>query len=363
MNHIKSINEKLYHDIDDLNLDNRKYTPDENLFNTIKGRLLTGFEISWSPIMYKRKRYEKIVFSITIKPYRNIINHFYIDIHPLDDEYFDIEYLDTRDKSYGKTIFNSVFYRCDGVEGLIEFLVDEEIIKPDMKNIKLFEAFKKEDYTKAFNHIKSLLNSETNKEDIIKYIDAFNGDVAKEINNLRLIIERTQREFNTRYTHYHFYNRSTKTSRKRTDGSDHAGSWKAGDTVKRDSYNMSRYYIFPKTTDVSFSNRNRDKHDQETARKFLELQKNQYQQIIGRISHLNITRIKFFCDRFFEIMDWVVETGPDKLIIKNSQDSDDEVKKTQLEELNEFDMENEYDEINKISKRVGVEIQNLINTL
>jgi hypothetical protein len=38
-----------------------------------------------------------------------------------------------------------------------------------MKIIKLFEAFKKEDYTKAFNHIKSLLDKDTSKEDIIKY--------------------------------------------------------------------------------------------------------------------------------------------------------------------------------------------------
>ena len=53
--------------------------------------------------------------------------------------------------------------------------------------------------------------------DIIKYIDAFTGDVAKELDSLRLIIERTQREFNTTYLHYHFYNRGTKTSRKRTN--------------------------------------------------------------------------------------------------------------------------------------------------
>lgn len=50
-----------------------------------------------------------------------------------------------------------------------------------MKIIKLFEAFKKEDYSKAFNHIKSLLNNDTPKEDIIKYIDAFTGDVASEV--------------------------------------------------------------------------------------------------------------------------------------------------------------------------------------
>jgi hypothetical protein len=134
-----------------------------------------------------------------------------------------------------------------------------------MKVIKLFEAFKKEDYTKAFNHIKSLLNSDNSKEDIIKYIDAFTGDVAKELDNLRLIIERTQREFNTTYLHYHFYNRGTKTSRKRTDGSDYNGSWKAGDMVTRDTYNSVRYYMFPERHDVRYEYQ---RTDQSTARSF-----------------------------------------------------------------------------------------------
>ena len=65
-----------------------------------------------------------------------------------------------------------------------------------MKIIKLFEAFSQEQYKKAFSHIKSLLDKDTPKEDIVKFIDAFTGDVAKDLDNLRLIIERTQREFN-----------------------------------------------------------------------------------------------------------------------------------------------------------------------
>ena len=228
-----------------------------------------------------------------------------------------------------------------------------------MKNIKLFEAFSQEQYKKAFNHIKSLLNSETSKEDIIKYIDAFTGDVAKELDNLRLIIERTQREFNTRYLQYHFYNRKTKTMKKRTDGSDYNGSWKAGDVVSRDTFDTARYYMFPERHDVRYEHQ---RSDQSTARSFLESQKNQYNITIEKLSHLNITRIKFFCDRFFEIMDWVIETGPVKYEISRSGSSDEQ-KKAQFEELNDFDMDNEYEEINKITNRVKVEIQNLLNTL
>ena len=229
-----------------------------------------------------------------------------------------------------------------------------------MKIIKLFEAFKKEDYSKAFNHIKSLLNNDSPKEDIIKYIDAFTGDVAKDLDSLRLIIERTQREFNTYYLHYHFYNRKTKTMRKRTAGSDYTGSWNAGDTVTRDTFDSVRYYMFQeRDTSTRYAHQRRD---QSTARSFLEGQKGMYQSLIEKLSHLNITRVKFFCDRFFEIMDWIIETGPVKYEISRSNASDEQ-KKTQFEELNDFDMDNEYEEINKITNRVKGEIQILINRI
>jgi hypothetical protein len=228
-----------------------------------------------------------------------------------------------------------------------------------MKIIKLFEAFSQEQYKKAFSHIKSLLDKDTPKEDIVKFIDAFTGDVAKDLDNLRLIIERTQREFNSRYLHYHFFNRGIKTSRKRTDGSDYNGSWKAGDMVTRATYNSVRYYMFPERHDVRYEHQ---RSDQSTARSFLESQKNQYNILIEKLSHLNITRVRFFCDRFFEIFDWVVETGPTKHEISKSVASDEE-KRIQFEELNDFDMDNEYEEVGKIVNRVKAEIQNLISSI
>jgi hypothetical protein len=78
-----------------------------------------------------------------------------------------------------------------------------------MRLIKLFESFKREDYERAFNHIKSLLDKDSSKEDIIRYIDNFNGDVAKELDNIRLIIDRTAREFNSHFTDTIYYNRKT----------------------------------------------------------------------------------------------------------------------------------------------------------
>jgi len=54
---------------------------------------------------------------------------FYFDIFQLEDEYFDVEYLDARDEGYQKTMFNSHYFRCDGVDGLLKLLQDENIIK------------------------------------------------------------------------------------------------------------------------------------------------------------------------------------------------------------------------------------------
>jgi hypothetical protein len=163
-----------------------------------------------------------------------------------------------------------------------------------MKIIKLFEAFKKEDYSKAFNHITSLLNNDTPKK-----------------------------------------------------------------TSLRDTFDSVRYYMFPERHDVRYEHQRRD---QSTARSFIESQKNQYNITIEKLSHLNITRIKFFCDRFFEIMDWIVETGPIKYEIDRGESSDEQ-KRVQFEELNDFDMDNEYEEINKITNRVKGEIQILLNIL
>jgi hypothetical protein len=226
--------------------------------------------------------------------------------------------------------------------------------------IKLFEAFSQEQYKKAFSHIKSLLDKDAPKADIVKFIDSFTGDVAKDLDNLRLIIERTQREFNNGYLHYHFYNRKTKTSKKRTDGSDYQGSWKAGDVVSRDTFDTARYYMFPERD--SQTRYAHQKRDQQTAREFLESQKNQYNILIEKLSHLNITRVRFFCDRFFEIFDWIIETGPTKYEISRSNISD-ERKRVAFEELNDFDMDNEYEEVGKIVNRVKAEIQNLISTI
>jgi hypothetical protein len=119
--------ESLYHEISEINPDEKEFVGiDQSVVNKIESRLLSGF-------ILEKKYYNFFRNSILIGYSYYVINlpdsDFYFDIFQLDDEYFDVEYLDARDKSYNITMFNSHYYRCDGVEGLLQFLQDENIIE------------------------------------------------------------------------------------------------------------------------------------------------------------------------------------------------------------------------------------------
>jgi hypothetical protein len=128
-------NDPLYYEINDLNPDEKEMVSvDKSVVSTIQSRLLPGFEIERKKyVHYNKKVTEYYVITLTgsgktMYAHQNP-SDFYFDIFQLDDEYFDVEYLDARDKSYGRTMFNSHYYRCDGVEGLLQFLQDERIIE------------------------------------------------------------------------------------------------------------------------------------------------------------------------------------------------------------------------------------------
>jgi hypothetical protein len=226
-----------------------------------------------------------------------------------------------------------------------------------MKHLRLFEAFTQEQYNKAFTHIKSMLTSDAPKEDILKYVNSFTGTSTKQLNELRLTIQRVQRELNSRYSHILSYNKKVKTSRKRKDGSDWSGSRKAGDSVNRETFDYVRYYAF------SSKKGNRTQSSQDLLRSIVDHNKNLYQQIIPQLNDEEIELIKWLCDRFFEIVDWIVETGPQKWEIMHGGDWYDrtpEEKKAGIEDLNDFDFENECEEINSLSKKITTRINNLI---
>jgi len=119
-----SSGESLYHEISDINPDEKEMVSvDKSVASTIQSRLLPGFEIEKKITKPRDNDY----YIINLPDSAGL--DFYFDIFQLDDEYFDVEYLDARDKSYGRTMFNSHYYRCDGVEGLLQFLQDENIIE------------------------------------------------------------------------------------------------------------------------------------------------------------------------------------------------------------------------------------------
>jgi len=126
-----SNSESLYYEINEINPDEKEFVGlDQSVVNKIESRLLPGFILEKKDYSFWRNDERD---SILIEYSYYVINlpdsDFFFDIFQLDDEYFDVEYLDARDKSYGRTMFNSHYYRCDGVEGLLQFLQDESIIE------------------------------------------------------------------------------------------------------------------------------------------------------------------------------------------------------------------------------------------
>ena len=218
-----------------------------------------------------------------------------------------------------------------------------------MEHIKLYEAFSEEFYKKAMNNIKDLVSKDTPKEDILKYISIFSGDNAESLDNIRLIIERTAREFN-RYIRYVRYrevigHKTMKRAGKSIESSGRTRHWKKGDTIPNEKYSIAKYYIFNSENHLSG---------------FLERQKSEYDKLISSIN-METTRIKFFCDRFFEILKWCSETGYQKYQIWSSSDRNQI--KTQIEELNDFDMENEVEEIKKLTEYIKRDIMQLLGTI
>ena len=149
MKHIKlfeNFDSPLYWQVGRINQDERKGEElEERYFSDIKSRLKEGFSIGreygWCRISKTRYVHAIRISYLVCKPgckacvglgdYHSPQTDFYVDIFQLDDEYFDLEYLDAINPDYQKYRFRGLieYYRCDGIDGLIKFLEDEKIIK------------------------------------------------------------------------------------------------------------------------------------------------------------------------------------------------------------------------------------------
>jgi hypothetical protein len=115
----ENFGKKLYSDIEGIDF-SEKIELEQRYIDLIQKHLNEGFyvekmdTVGWCRISYKGL------------PGRH--NDFYCDIFQMEDYNFNLEILNTLDENYGKTIFNSYYYRCDDIDGLFQFLKDENII-------------------------------------------------------------------------------------------------------------------------------------------------------------------------------------------------------------------------------------------
>ena len=223
--------------------------------------------------------------------------------------------------------------------------------------ILLFEASTTSQYKKAFKHIKSLIQSDTDKDKILHYINNIESDDVDNLNKLRIIIQRVAKTLLERYSHYHSYNAKDVTTRKRKDGSDigNGTQWKAGDLVTRKKYDSIKYIAI---------------HEDhiEYAKIFVKNNKDQYLYLINLIDKEKIKSIKFLCDYFFEVVEWSLEHAVEKHELMHPtfvytddhyRDTPEQIK-TKLENINDMDFDNEVIEISKLNKKITKQIEKSI---
>lgn len=215
-----------------------------------------------------------------------------------------------------------------------------------MKHLKIYEAFSTEDYQKALAHIKTLVSSNKSKEEILQYLNTLSIDVAKDLDELRKIIDRIYKFYMNRQIGFPFEKGPGKLIRKRkagvgyTSGFSDYKEWKAGDVIHQRDIGYVRFII----------NSTQDKLRE--SQNFLENQKTQTQKLLEKIPNttINIQRIKFIFDRIFEILDFCISTNEERIRINNSAISN-ELKFKQFDILNrDIDFENEVEELNKCYK-------------
>lgn len=216
--------------------------------------------------------------------------------------------------------------------------------------ILLFEAFTEEKYKKVFQHVKQLVLSGTDRDEILKYIDSVESNNIDSLNKIRLIIQRIIREM-MNYTYPMIIDRQTiKPVKKRDSGYGYSHgqhiSWNAGDIVSLDRDKFLKIIAFDKKYLIGLYS-------------FLERNKEECEKIINEMDQDSIKTIKFLCDRFFEVLEWSIEHGPEKHeIIKGFENW--QIKKSKIENINDMDFDNECDELSKVSNLITKQINKLI---
>lgn len=217
--------------------------------------------------------------------------------------------------------------------------------------IKLFEAFSVDDYQKAISKVKTMLVNNKPNDEILSYINTLSVDSAKSLNKLRILSDRIVSN-HLRYLRSISYIKSSKTIKKRKDGSDwRVGHWKAGDVVTIPIYDYKKYYMV-------------DERYISSAYSFLQDCEKEYTTIISDVSDsIDTKSIQYLFGRLFEIMKWIIDNSGERILIRTNHDYDDVKKISKLEEFNKLDMENEVDELSRLNRVIKRQVSRSINSI
>lgn len=209
-----------------------------------------------------------------------------------------------------------------------------------MKHIKLFEAYSADEYQKVLLKVKTLIQKDKSKDEILSFINKYASDDIKKLDGIRLIIDRINKNYTPKYL---FYNRREVTKGKRNPKTEV-------------EYDHKLYFMF-------------NREQQQGMRNFLNSQYDQYNTLINSIGDIDLKLIRFYMEKIFELLVWVNDTAPIKMDINNTRgyldnvDSEDK-KFKEIEALyKDKDFENEHEELKKLSARAKMQIKKISSSL
>lgn len=210
-----------------------------------------------------------------------------------------------------------------------------------MDYIKLFEAYKEEDYQKMLIKLRDLVIKDSPKDDILYFISKYSNDISKNLDKVRIIVNRIYKYYSTFIQYIH---------------------------LEENKY--IRYFLPYQSHQGTDSDINKS---------FLPRKKDLYIKefnLIKQNKNLNLEKIEYLLNRFFEILEWVnntfevrgeiyhnrfpVDYSRDVDIVRRDVYYKNRLKKTELENLNYFDMENEVEEIQNLRRKIEVELKKLM---
>ena len=346
-------------------MDNIKKVDKEDI-EDIMTELTDGFDILSGDIKSMKYYFSSIKGDIPSRFVNSITISYCIKIHMSDkDKINKLEVcLDQAEKRFeqvlGLSIIKKNLKRYD--RSLDMHLLEIELDNCQLSDInesyiKCFESYTEDVYKKAFNKIKKMLDDKESPDEIKSFISKYasDSDSVKELDKLRILLNRVRREY-LPYKQYVFFDKREKIIKNR----------KTKEYRTENIHDYRYYYMF------------RDIKDQNNMINYMGIQKQLYQKSLEKIKSNNTidtSSLEWIFGRFFEIFEWINKTGFEKHGISNrptnyfditlGQDIDRDTRNrhiiNDIENLNDMDFENECVEISRLVRIGVIEIKKLMN--